>query len=336
MEIRQVKKEEVGKIVSFLNTDWKEGHALAKSRVLLNFQHLEGDHYNFFGAFEGENMVGIVGYIPVWRFDESLRPENDLWGAIWKIRGGGKGSHCGGLELHDAITDNLKPATFGGIGESLICRRIKKYIYNFKQGVLNHYYIANRNVTNFSIAVNPFICKTARNHPAGWSINQEIRPSLLDNNAIEGCYTPKKTVTYLINRYEYHPIYKYIFWGIYHDRELVNIWVLRRIIVGHSSILRIVDVLGNLSLLPDLTESIQKIICDESCEYIDLLNFGISESIFHNIGFTTLDLDSTTTIIPNYFEPFEQSNIKITTSYLSEKQYVIFKGDSDQDRPNIL
>lgn len=336
MEIRLVKNEEVDKIISFLNTDWKEGHALAKSRALLDFQHLEGDHYNFFGAFEGEEMVGIVGYIPVWRFDENLRSENDLWGAIWKIRGGGKGSHCGGLELHDAITDNLRPATFGGIGESLICRKIKKYIYNFKQGVLNHYYIANRSMKTFSIAVNPLICRTEHEYPKGWTINQEIRPSLLPIDAVVGCYTPKKTITYLLNRYEYHPIYKYIFWGIFHDEELVNIWVLRRITVGQSSILRIVDVLGDLSRLPDLTESIQKIIFDESCEYVDLLNFGISELIFANIGFSTLDLDSTNTIIPNYFEPFEQTNIKITTSYLSDKPYVIFKGDSDQDRPNIL
>jgi hypothetical protein len=41
-------------------------------------------------------------------------------------------------------------------------------------------------------------------------------------------------------------------------------------------------------------------------------------------------------IIPNYFEPFEQKNVKIELAYKADFPYVAFKGDSDQDRPNIL
>ena len=39
----------------------------------------------------------------------------------------------------------------------------------------------------------------------------------------------------------------------------------------------------------------------------------------------------------NYFEPFEQRNVKIEIAYKTKgDNYVAFKADSDQDRPNIL
>jgi hypothetical protein len=41
-------------------------------------------------------------------------------------------------------------------------------------------------------------------------------------------------------------------------------------------------------------------------------------------------------IIPSYFEPFEQRNVKIELAYKAKFQYVAFKGDADQDRPNIV
>ena len=41
-------------------------------------------------------------------------------------------------------------------------------------------------------------------------------------------------------------------------------------------------------------------------------------------------------IIQNYFEPFERKNIRIEFVYKANFDYVIFKGDSDQDRPNII
>lgn len=54
------------------------------------------------------------------------------------------------------------------------------------------------------------------------------------------------------------------------------------------------------------------------------------------MGFELLDLDGET-IVPNYFEPFEQRNVKIEIAYKTKgDNYVAFKADSDQDRPNIL
>ena len=66
------------------------------------------------------------------------------------------------------------------------------------------------------------------------------------------------------------------------------------------------------------------------------MNFGLPENLFTKMGFDLLDLDGEI-IIPNYFEPFEQRNVRIEVAYKTKNNnYVAFKADSDQDRPNIL
>ena len=42
-------------------------------------------------------------------------------------------------------------------------------------------------------------------------------------------------------------------------------------------------------------------------------------------------------IIPNYFEPFKRENIKLRYAIWPDKKTLpIFKGDCDQDRPNVI
>ena len=54
------------------------------------------------------------------------------------------------------------------------------------------------------------------------------------------------------------------------------------------------------------------------------------------IGQIVNNLDTDRPIIPNYFEPFVRQNVKFAISYKARFPYVAFKGDADQDRPNVL
>jgi hypothetical protein len=40
-------------------------------------------------------------------------------------------------------------------------------------------------------------------------------------------------------------------------------------------------------------------------------------------------------IVPDHFEPFEQRNAPIRFAIKTDRPVVIFKGDGDQDRPNV-
>ncbi len=59
---------------------------------------------------------------------------------------------------------------------------------------------------------------------------------------------------------------------------------------------------------------------------------GVNDKIFLNIGFNKKEHNSKT-IIPTYFEPFVQENVQIHFEK-SSSSLVLFKGDSDADRPN--
>ena len=62
-------------------------------------------------------------------------------------------------------------------------------------------------------------------------------------------------------------------------------------------------------------------------EYIDILCSGLDEKMLMQSGFTKLDNDGDM-IIPNYFEPFVQENVKVHYEK-SNENLIIFKGDAD-------
>jgi len=117
---------------------------------------------------------------------------------------------------------------------------------------------------------------------------------------------------------------------------LLCILVLRAIEINDSKCLRIVDALGSLDQVACLYPDFVKLLDANEAEFIDFMVHGIDPSIFYKMGFETVDTDSTSTIIPNYFEPFVQQNIKVHFAYKARFLYVFFKADGDQDRPSKL
>ena len=69
-------------------------------------------------------------------------------------------------------------------------------------------------------------------------------------------------------------------------------------------------------------------------EYVDLLAYGIEDGLLFESGFERIYEDDCN-IVPNYFEPFVKENVVIYCT-ISIPGAVIFKGDADQDRPNMI
>ena len=338
-DIKLCGADDIGKVRHFINTHWKKNHALAVSQQLLDFQHYEtkSDTYNFVVALNtiSAEIDGLIGFIPTSHYDKALSPEKDYWGAIWKIREDVQNEEIKtlGLYLFERFNEITAYNTFGAIGISKIAKKLYKAL-RYRTGVLNQFYIFNEQITEFKIAQTSKIENkrlTGKNIP----VNLRCINDLADIHQPECFYEPKKSLDYLINRYQKHPIYKYSFWGIYENTQLQTILVIRVIEVNNARAIRIVDLLGAYEDLPVLYDQLQLILEAENAEYIDCVNFGIPEAVFLNAGFTKLDVNGAT-IIPAYFEPFEKRNVEIEFAYKSANPYMIFKGDSDQDRPNIL
>ena len=67
------------------------------------------------------------------------------------------------------------------------------------------------------------------------------------------------------------------------------------------------------------------------------MQYGIEKKAFYISGFKLIE-DIENLIIPNYFEPliFENKDILFAYKKVGNIKFNIFKGDGDQDRPNIL
>ena len=333
--IRICTTEDYDQICYFIHNYWKNNHILSNNKELLDFQHFDKNNskYNFIASFNEENKINaLLGFIPVSQYDNQLN-FGDYWLAIWKVNIQSSDDYGIGLSLFEFFVTQFKPRSIGAIG---INNEVKKIytLLKFKTGVLNHFIFFNNKKKEFSIiSVNNFTsCIVAEKYiDVSYALLSNLHDSPIE---LDKSSHPTKSITYYENRYFNHPIYKYNAFGFYLNKELRFIFITRKICLLGTSCLRIVDIIGDQSNSFDISECLNDILLKEDSEYIDCLNFGINEQYFFRLGFSLKDA---TDIIPNYFEPFEKRNSDIQFAIKTDKSdYIIFKGDSDQDRPNQI
>lgn len=299
MEIRLVRFNELPLIQQFLNDYWKKDHILSKSIDLMNYQHHNGYGYNFVIGIEEGKIYTALGFIPTNQYDKDIK-ELDIWLAIWcKTPDCPKGL---GSKLLDFIEEAFKPRSIGAIGindtiEQLYLKR------GWVSGVANHYFL-------------PFV-----DYLAKWEKCEEL--TLVKEVDVKP-QCPAKSNTYVNARYRLNPFYDYSIYGI---RDCA--FVIRKIYNGRTSILRIVDIFGELP--ENVQFAFNSLMRFENAQYVDCVNFGIPEEKFLKMGFY---LKPDNLIIPNWTEPFVMEHRPLKFACRAE-YYIVFKGDSDQDRPNV-
>lgn len=334
-EIRFARLDEIGVISDFLRDYWSPTHALVKSPALMDFMYKDKDHYNWIVGYnkESKRIDGIWGIVPTYIYDEKLKDSGDYWGALLKVNKDVDNEEVNKLAIYlFGYCRRIPKKSYCSVGLGPLGQAFMNPFYKHR-GYLNQYYIANNSLNVFNVALNPILNEYPETDFKIKTIN------LFDIKEEPICfYSPRKSLTFFINRFAKHPIYKYGFWGVYDKGDnLLCIFAFRKIRVeGKGAVLRIVDCLGDLNSVGCIGRQFQQILKQESAEYVDCLNSGIDDAVFKKMGFEKLDLDGTETIIPNYFEPYEQENVKIFYAYNGGENFTIFKADADQDRPNLV
>lgn len=330
-------REDLPRLLTFIDTYWKKNHILVRSKEILDFQYYnrETGKYDFVLAENTQTgeLDGIRGWIRVAQYDPALSEYDEVWSAVSKVRPDVENNEI--KVLGSYLWRYLeKHKGFGTVGISRFSFAMHTAIRH-KTCSLGQYFIFNRETEDYKIATIPVNYQ----HPAvivesHWHLHEIEDINAVDEDAVTAYYRPFKSKTYLINRFAKHPVYKYHFYGIYEENDLKSILVGKYVEINGGKILRIVDVLGSLEEVGCLYEDFQSIMHDTGSEYVDFLCFGIDESVFQNIGFDKLDPEQEELIIPNYFEPFEAKNIVINGAYKPAERYCMFKADADQDRPS--
>lgn len=334
-EIRYARLDEGDAVRRFYRKFWNKDHVLVKSKELFDFQHNIGEYYTIIIAYNKQTgeIDGTWGTIPFWQYDEKLKQYGDCGGAILKIRDDVENREIRALfmRFYRFVFKNpdIKGYMSSGLGE--IGYKVMAPLCKNK-GLLNHYYVVNNNINDFRIAINPEKTMPISNS----TVIREIKLNEV-TDAPSTSYRPIKSINYFRNRFELHPIYKYRFLGFYKENRLLAIWAIRFFYPFEDvCAIRVVDCFGRMDNIGCIHKQLQEYLIDNNAEYIDFLNAGIPEAVFLTMGFSKLDYTQNDAIIPNYTEPLVRSLVPIYYAYNSKTEYVVFRADCDQDRPNIL
>tara|TARA_B100001989_G_scaffold15116_1_gene9374 strand:- start:3335 stop:4381 length:1047 start_codon:yes stop_codon:yes gene_type:complete len=338
-----LKEVDYSKVSKFINNEWKKGHVLSKSKSLFDWQYLnENKIYNFIIAKNNNEIFGVLGFIPSNRYDKSLINENIIWLALWKISEKIKTKGVG-LRMLAFLQKNVEHhgIAVNGIGQKL--PPMYKAL-GYQSDNLNHYYSINENLKPKLIsAPDNYNHPTPNTNGIEWillnqysieNFEKNFSYKIISNSGI------KKTPNYFLNRYIKHPYYDYQVFLIpnphQNEAALIAIRLDER---ENSKVMRIVDFYGDIEILNYAGYGLKKIINKLFIEYVDFWCYGIPNEIMNNFGFKIVD-SKQDIIVPNYFEPFVNNNNEILFAYKNIKsfknEFIICKGDGDQDRPNVL
>ncbi|MFB7156102.1 hypothetical protein [Lysinibacillus sp. NPDC056232] len=330
--IRSATLEDKDIILKFIEEHWNKNHVFVRYPELFDYYHVFGKEVRFCIAEDqtDKKLYGILGYIK----SNNSSDISDLWGSMWKVIPSDYPSL--GVAMMKHIRKTTKCRIFAGVGsnpETAI--RIFKALRE-STGKLDHYYrLADK--INYKIAniKEKRIIEISQEHNGELKLI-ESKEEFIKKYFVNVNMKPFKDKDYILNRYYNHPVNKYKVYGISRDTiGYRSIVILREQHMGDSKVLRIIDFIGEVEDLRGIGNYLQKKLEGNNFEYIDFYCKGINDDILKDMGFIKR-MENDTNIIPNYFEPFLQQNIEIHYNTNDDKDFYAFKGDADQDRPNIL
>jgi hypothetical protein len=163
---------------------------------------------------------------------------------------------------------------------------------------------------------------------------KEIQAIIPEKSLINNA--PSKDYAYIFWRYFQHPIFHYDIWKITSpDGRPCAILITRAENVNDSSSCKIIDYYGEYEALSHLSSEFDRLMVENDYEFIDVYSYGVPTTIYEKAGMIRCNKDSAN-IIPNFFQPYEPVNSDIFLILPSTPGTILFRGDSDQDKPRLL
>lgn len=328
--IRQANLEDIDILMDFINNYWKEGHILAKNKDFFLYEFQNNDKLNIIIALEEEKVVGFFGFF---FYNYSSYP--DLSGSIWKIHPEIKDQLLG-IRIRNYLSKIVNYRFFATPGPGPHMQPVYK-ILRMDWHEMKQFYIINNKIEQLYLTVNPIANIFKKKYTQGIEIFKANDISDLATFIFNDNVVPQKDLKYLEKRYFNHPIYKYDVYYLKSKEKILNIIICRTCKTQNAKAYRIVDYLGSLEHIKEISTYFYDYIESNNYEYLDFISYGYNDNELFDAGFNLLDMRAKNTIIPNYFEPFIQSNIQIyCVNEKTNKQFIQHKADGDMDRPNLV
>ncbi len=323
LTLRLARPEEAGRVVEFINAnfDWKL--PLVNLPEYFSFYYQGGNQLQYALAEEDGKLLAVAGYIRA-----SQDPSPDIWVSVWVAK---KGHNGVGLDLMDALPrltgasvvacNNIRPKTMA----------FYRFLGWHADRVPHFYRLSGQEKYTLARVEDATVLPVS-----GDLVLEPVEsPEALAALGLpETPHTPKKDLWYLSRRYFAFPHLTYDVYCARQNDETLAYLVARVVDSGCGKVLRIVDYIGKDETLPRLGRAIDQLLHQTGAEYAECYCAGIPAQVFAAAGFSERKEDSPN-ILPNYLTPplFENTEYYYFTN--RPEQFVLFKADGDQDRPNL-
>lgn len=326
--LRLARRGEDTRVVDFINRNFELRLPLVNRADLYHFYYAPTPNAapQFALAEQDGELLCVAGFIFA---NQAETP--DVWVSIFVAARGHNGV---GLELMDALPRLLKARV-------VACNNIRANtcaLYRFlgwRAERLRHYYRLGT-PASWTLAV-----PGAASGLPVWHDLPLRRVCSADELAGLGLpptpHTPHKDLWYLHRRYFAFPKMKYDVWAVQQGGALLAYAVTRTVTAsetGCASVVRLVDFIGEDSVLPHIGGALDDLLHEASAEYLDCYNAGISPRIWASAGFCER-CEGDGVIIPNYLTPPLRQNTEYYYFTNQPDGFVLFKADGDQDRPHL-
>lgn len=284
-------------------------------------------------AEQNGQLLSAAGYIVA-----SAAPHPDAWVSTWLA-----------LKGHNGVGLDLMSALPGLIGANVLaCNNIRPAtcaLYRFlgwQAGRIPHYYrLANRDTYLLAQPSHKSILPVGGGAAGRLPLERVPDAAALVPLGMPPCsHTPKKDPWYLRRRYFYYPHYRYDVWAARENGATCAYVVTRTVPAAADGtgpevpVLRVVDYIGENAVLPRLGTALDTLLRESGAEYMDCYCAGIPAEYWIKAGFCERRPDDGT-VIPNYLNPPLRENTEYYYFTSRPENFVVFKADGDQDRPNL-
>tara|TARA_B100000886_G_scaffold93274_1_gene61658 strand:+ start:13407 stop:14471 length:1065 start_codon:yes stop_codon:yes gene_type:complete len=333
LNFRFAKVSDINKIQNFYKAHWPYKNIITEDLIFLLYEFADGLDLNFL-ICECKNTNSIESIIGFYSYSKHSKHKH-ICGSMSLVNPLSKYPLLG-IETLKRLKLMTKCFSYCGTNTNpkTMMPLVKRFLSHHTDK-MNHYYLINDRLDSFDIC-NPdknFINKKKKRKITLKmdlinDMEDLIKTKIIFN---EFQNIPFKSLEYIIKKYILHPIYKYNIYKINESKNTLGIIVTRIVTISNISVLRVIDFIGQLKVLPFIDINLLNMIYKNKYEYVDILT-NLPEEFFEASLF--IDKSKTKSIIPNYFEPFEKKNIEIYYES-SLKDLYFFKGDADGDRPNF-
>lgn len=330
------KKNEIDEVAYFIDNYWKKDHALVKSRVLMDWQYFNrvSNTYNFILARSRVNgeIHAIEGFIPTTQFDPGIQ-DPMTWGAIWKTRSNVAPPGLGmAVKMYREHEYSSPFASEVGISKDAekYNQQLGNTIFCLEPWYMRNMYMHKYKLIKATALEYGSIVHKHSNIKTKYISAEDWRKSDFNLKGIP----PFKSRKYYEGRYFKHPFYDYKAL-LLSDGEEDEVIFYRIVECNDSRCIFFVDYIGLAHVLGKSHACLTEIMKKYSAEYILFLCYGIDERYLIEAGFH--NRWKSDDVVPIYYEPFVKQNVDIMCASRSKEIiWPSFKGDADQDRPNII